>query len=128
MLGSDGKRARQSENGKRARQREIKKSERERARKEWERQRERRSLPHRFKKVRTKEGESFFYGKQKRKTSPEKQDKFFFWFSVDQFEFSIDSHFLTLPNTKKLVKSFTENVLRWFQRSLRLVYGILRPK
>ena len=111
MLGSDGKRARQSENGKRARQREIKKSERERARKEWERQRERRSLPHRFKKVRTKEGESFFYGKQNRKTSPEKQDKFFFWFSVDQFEFSIYSHFLTLPNTGKLVKSFTENVL-----------------
>ena len=41
MLGSDGKRARQSENGKRARQRERKKSERERARKEWERERER---------------------------------------------------------------------------------------
>ena len=41
MLGSDGRRARQSENGKRARQRERKKSERERARKEWERERER---------------------------------------------------------------------------------------
>ena len=45
MLGSDGKRARQSENGKRARQRERKKSERERARKEWERERERETEP-----------------------------------------------------------------------------------
>jgi hypothetical protein len=65
MLGSDEKRARQSENGKRARDRVRKKSKRERARKEWEkeRERERRSLPHRFNKVRIEEGESLFYGK-----------------------------------------------------------------
>jgi hypothetical protein len=56
ILGSDGKRARQRE------------------RKKSERKRERRSLPHRFKKVRIEEEESLFYGKQKRKTSPEKQD------------------------------------------------------
>jgi hypothetical protein len=72
-------------NGKRVRQRERKKSERERARKEWER--ERRSLPHRFKKVRVEEGESLFYGKQKRKTSPEKQDKFFFGFQLTNLSF-----------------------------------------
>jgi hypothetical protein len=60
MLGSDGKRARQSENGKRARQRERKKSERERARKECVRERERRSLPHGFKKVRIEEGRACF--------------------------------------------------------------------
>jgi hypothetical protein len=36
---------------------------------------------------------------------------FFFWFSIDQFEFSVDSHFLTLPNTGKRVKPFIENVL-----------------
>ena len=76
MLGSDGKRARQSENGKRARQRERKKSERERARKEWER--ERKNLPYRFKKVKIEEGESLFYGKQKRKTSPKTRQIFFF--------------------------------------------------
>ena len=78
MLGSDGKRARQSENGKRARQREIKKSERERARKEWERQRERRSLPHRFKKVRIEEGRACFTENRSVKQA-QKQDKFFFF-------------------------------------------------
>ena len=85
MLGSDGKRARHRGNGKKARQRE----------------KERRCLPHRFKKVRIEEEESLFYGKQKSKTSPEKQDKFFsFGFPLTNL-FSVDSHFLTLPNTGK---------------------------
>ena len=73
-------------------------------------------------------GKSLFYRKQKRKTSLEKQDKFFFfWFAIDQFEFFVHSHFLILPNRKTLKtfykkKLFTKNVLRRKKWSLRLIF------
>ncbi len=123
MLGSDGKRARQSENGKRARQRERKKSEK----RVGEREREGAYLTD-SRKSGLKRGRACFVENRSVKQVRKNKTIFFFWFSVDQFEFFVDSHFLTLPNTGKLVKSFTENVLHRNKRSLRLVYGILRPK
>ena len=84
-------------------ERERKKSERERVRKELERERE---LTSQLQESRPdwRGGELVL--------QPGKTRQIFFWFSVDQFEFSVDSHFLTLPNTGKLVKPFTENGLR----------------
>jgi hypothetical protein len=38
-------------------------------------------------------GESLFYGKQKRKTSPEKQDKFFFGFPLTNLSFLLTNIF-----------------------------------